>query len=378
MNVERLHSIASAVRDDLRDLQIPSLLGQLRDSLQNQASNPQEASYPQQVAQFRQRLEEALAASVVGTFPAAWTDVVRDLGWYDLLGAHLLDQVEDSFAGNDLTPSIAGERIGRLAGQVAELYAQLDSLVNALDHFNLGEEDLTSDEAEITVLIPREAVDGDLAPLGIELQKLDQILGPFQEVITGSRPPIVVRSISSSQFTIYLAATPLWGLAFARAVSQILTIYQQVLDIRKSRTELENAGIKAETLAEIDEQAANRMKEAIEPMVEDILQRAVDANAERVNELRTDLRYALNAIANRIDKGYSLDVRMGEPDDVDEPDIEDEEGDGGEAGPSEVEVWQEMQTLSSRLRFAAWAGKPILHLPESTDDGDGQPANDAA
>jgi hypothetical protein len=252
-----------------------------------------------------------------------------------------------------------------LAAQETEFFSHLSTLVDSLDYFKLGEEALAPSEAEITILIPREEVDNDLEPFAKELQRLNRILEPFVEVVVGSRPPIPVRSISSSQFNIFLLAIPTVAAEVGRAVSRVLGVYQQILDIRKSRGELEAAGVGEDILRRIDQEAANRMSQAIEPMITEILGRAVQTiTLERKNELTKDLRTSLNGIANRIDKGYNIDVRMGEP----EPPASDEER---ETESENEALYQEIRRLSDQLQFAPRPGKPILHLPESTDPDEG-------
>jgi hypothetical protein len=78
------------------------------------------------------------------------------------------------------------------------------------------------------------------------------------------------------------------------------------------------------------------------------------ADGGRQNELTIELKLSLNAFANRIDQGYNVDVRAGDPPD------EGEEG-------SEVAASEEYKTISATragLQFINRTGEPILGLPE--------------
>ena len=56
MNVERLHAIALALKDDLARSNVLSHLQQLVSALQNQINQPGQPTYQQQVSQFYEAL----------------------------------------------------------------------------------------------------------------------------------------------------------------------------------------------------------------------------------------------------------------------------------------------------------------------------------
>jgi hypothetical protein len=91
-------------------------------------------------------------------------------------------------------------------------------------------------------------------------------------------------------------------------------------------------------------------------------------DAERGTELRLEITHSLNALANRIDEGYSIEIRAGEipPGDEGEP----PEGVTEETAQT-AEVIAERQP---RMRFLNLTGTRILELPEAYPDEDGDPA----
>jgi hypothetical protein len=87
--------------------------------------------------------------------------------------------------------------------------------------------------------------------------------------------------------------------------------------------------------------------------------------AGRKNELRMEIKTSLTRIANRVDLGYSIEVRAGLP----SADEGEEPGDEGDGGP-EPEAKQHVEAISARregLKFMKLPGSPLLSLPESQE-----------
>jgi hypothetical protein len=172
-----------------------------------------------------------------------------------------------------------------------------------MDQLDIGAEDLEPGGAEVTVSIPLPAVRSELQPFGQELVELQRIFGPFLEVGTGSRPQLSLRSISSSDFTLFIVASPLIVTELGWGVKSVLDVYKTLLEIRKLRSELKDAGASEETLAAVDRDADSIMDRGLAPAAEEIVASAQANITERKAKLKIEVRASLNALANRIDKG---------------------------------------------------------------------------
>lgn len=356
MNVERLHAIANAIRDDLAATSAVATLQQLRDALQNQVNAPQEPSYQQQVAASLETLVSALEAAPSNNFPPTWVKVEEELGVDHLLGARLGAALRGIFERNQITASVATSEVNTLFAELQAASTQLDQLVAALTHFGIGAEELGPGEAEVAVLIPRPAVGNQLDQLGQEFQDLQRLLGPFLELGTGSRPALEVATISSSDFGIILDVAPKAAMFLAVAIERTVALYKTLLEVRKLRQEMADQGVPAEKLQGIDEHATSVMADGIEGIASELVANAhVSIDSGRQNELRVEVQMSLNGIANRIDAGFNIDVRAGDP-------VEDEETDEASA---EADAVRMIRSASPNLRFINRSGKPILSLPEA-------------
>jgi len=101
------------------------------------------------------------------------------------------------------------------------------------------------------------------------------------------------------------------------------------------------------------------MNNGIETLTSELLEKYHPGkDGHRKNELANALRVSLNRIANRIDRGYNIEVRV-EP--VREP-VQD-----NEAAKKTAEQIATIQAASKNMQFMKLEGAPILKLPENAE-----------
>lgn len=365
MNAERLHAIAKAVRKDLEQTNALKTLQALRDALQNQVNQPNQAQHQQNVASELEKLTTALGQAPSNDFSPAWEEALEELGAADLLGDDLLQRIKNVFERNQITPAVALEEINELHSRLNGLNEAVQKLLQGFKTLEIGAEELEAGRAEVGFLIPREAVENELGEFGEELVRLKKTLGVFSEMASGERPGYEIRSISASDLTVFLELSPQVAACVALAVERVVSLYKQLLQIRKLRRDLEEEGVPPKGLKGVDEHASTHMRQGIEPLADELLEEFHDGrDTGRRNELRTELRLALNEIANRIDRGYNIEVRV-EP--LPAPAEEDEDDPLAAETARNVEI---IRNASSTLEFIKPEGPPILELPEGSGEED--------
>ena len=240
---------------------------------------------------------------------------------------------------------------------VEELQGSLQSLLSAFSHFTLGKEDIAPGDAELSVLIPREAVASELPKLGEELLQIQRVLGPFSELATGLRRPLTVNTIASSDFGLFMAIDFQTAKLIVEAVGLINKTYEIIGRLRTNTQGLRDDALGDDLLALIDERINTKMAEANTAAAEELVVTNTKIDDGRKQELRTEVRLSLNALANRIDHGYNIDVRMGPIP-------------NGTADPETAEAARVIITAGEALKYFKPAGRPILSLPEPTADAD--------
>ena len=213
----------------------------------------------------------------------------------------------------------------------------------------------------MAVLVPRAFLDNQLDRFATELTELNQIFGVFSEVATGSRPGFEIKTISSTDLSVYLEVAAIVGACVETCVERIVTLYKQLLEVRKSQADLVKLGVEKKNLKGLEDHANSVMEVGIEKVVKEIITEYMPkGDAGRKNELSIELKFAMKKIANRIDRGFNIEVRM------EEPNVEAE--DPANATPEEkalIAAHIKVSEASQTLQFLKLDGDPILQLPES-------------
>jgi hypothetical protein len=375
VNVERVHAVARQAHEELESQGVVRSLTVLQEGLRGLTNQPGDAQSQAQISEARTALQ-VLANAPSNDWPSSDRQVAEELGLVEVMGDSLLESIEAVLARNEMTPAVADGEITPLAEQVTSTVSQLSTMVSAFAHFGIGADEPRGD-AEIILTIPRSAVHDELRELGEEFQTLWKILVPFQELTTGTRSGIPVGTISSTAFGLELLAAPAVAYGVAKAVNEILSVYKNILDIRQARNELKASGLPDDALEAVDAHANSLMGERTSSLADDLLSEfavAQPLDPGRRNELTIELRLSLNALANRIDSGYEIDVRAPSPPDEasDENPNDDVTGE-----PSDREFQRRIRDLSPTLRSERPIGSSILSLPEgsapSEDDSEVPP-----
>lgn len=193
-----------------------------------------------------------------------------------------------------------------------------------------------------------------MSVLADELAKLRFILRTFGELTTGRKLEFPIRTISSSDLLLYVGLLATTAAALGKAVAWVLDQYQKILDIRIKLAELQKKdGVPASELKGLKNYANSRMETRINEIVVEIEKTfSVEKDQGRANELHTGLKFSLNMIATRVDKGYHFDIRIEPPNDV------------GQEDPALEKAVVTIKEISPMLRHVSFAGDPILSLPE--------------
>jgi hypothetical protein len=106
--------------------------------------------------------------------------------------------------------------------------------------------------------------------LGQEFEKLDNTLGPFMELTGEGRPDFKVRSISSSEFYLFLAALPGLALTLSMIVESLLSSYEKIKGIRDKAAGLEDEGVPSEVIERLRDHANERMNIDIDALANEL------------------------------------------------------------------------------------------------------------
>ncbi|MCR1795884.1 hypothetical protein, partial [Leptospira sp. id769339] len=166
---------------------------------------------------------------------------------------------------------------------------------------------------------------------------------------------------ASSEYQILLNILPVTATCLIISIEKIVKIYKDILDIRKAHKELKDKGVPAENLAGVEDYANKRMEEGIAEGVRELLSSfGQDIAPGRRKEMEISLKYSMNKLSNRIDKGFNFDIKMR---------LDEKKADAAEQGEPESgknsEYYKTIEEKSKELEFLKLSGDNILSLPES-------------
>ena len=181
-------------------------------------------------------------------FSPAWREALADLGLTDLLGQNLALQINNVFERNQITPAVAQSELQSLRETLQIFSTAIDQIVSSFHSLGVGREDLEPGECEVGILVPRNFVNNQLGTFGDELKELNKIFGVFLELATGSRPGFAIKTISSSELTVFLEAASAVGACIALGLERVLELYKKLLEIRRIQAELSSLGLEKKNL----------------------------------------------------------------------------------------------------------------------------------
>ena len=362
MRAERLFSVCDALHTDYNKTDLVAKLKALQTTVQNQVNNPSGA-YSSQIAAARVAVFDAIESSQFAKLAASDArdlEAIRMGAW---VGSELRTQIEQAFSGNDLVPSEALEKLTLITTTVEKDYSAAVKVMESLNYFGIPKDQLKAGEFEISVLIPRKAIDNEVNELGSELIKINRYLTLFSEIVTGSRDNYKINAISTTDPTIYLYSLPGVAAAVSVALDKVMGLYEKVLTIRKMRNELKNQGVPPSILSELKSHIETTIKEGLEDHAKEIdKQKLASVEAGRRAELNQEVRSVLWELAQRLDEGYEFDIRG-------EPPAKDKNGEE-QSNPSIMKDLGIVNENRKRLRFFEASGGPVLRIEQGPDADD--------
>jgi hypothetical protein len=175
----------------------------------------------------------------------------------------------------------------------------------------------------------------------------------FSEIAIGSTEPVEVHQISTSDPVLFLGMSTATIVMFGKIVTWALDTWKKVVEIKKIRAETQKSPLFSEEEVKLifDKKIEDIIRGSIMEKVNELLPTS-GGSTGRVNELRTDLTWALESVLTRVERGMTVELRFLPP-----PQRADA---APTPGQQSVETLQE---IASKLVFPPAEVSPILPLP---------------
>ncbi|SDU66003.1 hypothetical protein [Desulfobacula phenolica] len=359
MNVERIYSIALSIKEETDSNQVVQLLSQSSTNLQNMINQPQHPPHQQQLADAREKLKDNLSFAESNEYSPAWNQAIKELGIHEYVGNQLSKKIDTIFLNNQITPQVALSEIQSLRTEVTQMQTALEQIINGLKHIKIEPEILEPGEGELGILLPRSYIENTFEGLSNEFKEINSILRTFSEVSKGEIEHFELKSLSTTDPFILLSASIGVLSTLAVAIEPIISTYKEILEVRLLHSKLAEKKIAKKRLKGIEDHAEELMGKTIEKIKADLLKDYPVQDNGRKNELSNALGPALKMLANRIDRGFNIEIRV-------EPFSENNEEEPQQEDQKNIEI---IQSAMKEMEFMKLEGEPILHLPENNKKG---------
>lgn len=358
MNVERLHRIIIDLTNDLKTNKILTLVQNVQNDLQNQVNVPSEPTYQTSLVANLEILYNRLENTSYNNYSPSWKEIIKDISGDNLFGIELKEKLQLIFAQNTITPAKALEDLKEIYFNLETFQTALKSLLSSFEILNIEEEELEPGQCELGYTIPRLYVHNKLSSLKKEISELNFILNSISEAVTGEKQEYEVKTISSSDFLLYILISLGVADVLSKATERILNHYKQILEIKQLRNQLKEKGIPASKTKAIETHANGMMEDEIKKIAKEVVEQYVKKDNGRKNELENSVVISLNKLANRIDNGFNVEIRVEPLTAPKEDEVESKEM------LVNRDLVKSIQASAKNIEYIETNGQSILELPE--------------
>lgn len=355
MNTQRLFTISKKLHAEIIGLKLVATINQLVQQLGEAINTPNENTQRAVETTLKQLHDKLVTASSNDFSPGIRAEleelkVNTRIPVNKLIGLGLSQELSTAFA-DGYTSVQSLDKLRQLAKDVQALATALEQVNNGFSALAIDDEQLKSGESVVGVSIPREAVDDGLRELQREIGFFGQFLVELTEVIEGSFHDNKVYSIHASDFGIDVLATLHVAAQFAIIVTGVKAALETIREYRKLKEKAETLGIEEKLVDQLTEKGTAAMTAKLDDIHAEVFQKCKMDDGGRVNELKSGIRLRLNGLANRLDRGFTFEVRTGLP----------------EGSSQEAQKQAEQIKAFSSIRFERLEGVPVLQLPEDKE-----------
>lgn len=362
MNAQRLANVANIIAADLGNGHLVKLVSQLVSHVQAAIDSPSEATQRQAEATLNQ-LAVSLAGADSNTLSPGLRADLRELsiggtGVEDLLGERLLEQIRSVLSSGYISVA-ALDSLKKIAEDVGALHTAIQSLRIGLNKVGIEEELLSDGEAIAGITVPRGEVDNELGRLKKEITFFDNAIRHLAECVGEPATPNKVNSLRSSDFGIDLDTTVKVASLLAFIVKGVAAGLEKLKGYRELKAKAQALNVSPKGIETIVEESRESMEATKVALHAEVFKRYRVRDDGRNKELENGVRFVIDGVASRLDRGFTFEVRASLP-----------------ADPSpEHENQLAPITALAAMRFEPVAGPTLLEL-NSADGGESSETKD--
>lgn len=348
MNLGRFHSAITTLSVNVENDKVIPLLAALQSALQTSISQPTEpnaSAFKEQYSTLRMALENA----AINTAYPTRKKIYEELGSLKVSGTGLLKRIDFVISENQITPANALIQIQKIYSEVVEYFSRLKTIDTEFTNLGIEYDALDSGQFEIGFSIPRDLTDSTLESLEKEFKEINFALKTFQEIAGDTSGSPLVSAISTSEWQVFLESFPSTAACVTIAIERVVALYKNNLEIKLIKKQLDEKKLPEAVTNPLQEYIETTVKSEIRKIGDEIVDEYFKGDDGRKNELKTKISKALRYLADRIDRGATVEVHAEPPTDPKLEKVNDENGAPKQLTQVELEEYKSKKELADSI-----------------------------
>lgn len=362
MNLGRFHSAIYSIKSEIENDNNFELLAELQTNLQN--------SITQQTPESAKIFKESYS-SLISTLEKADSNftyptrrkIYLEIGATEHTGIGLLNKIKNAIAENQIAPANALAEIKNITDQAKKFLEKTITLDATFDDMEIEYDELGAGKFEIGFSFPHEVIGTDIESLEKEFHRLDFALKTLQEISMGEVGQVSIKTISASEWQVFLDSMPALAACTAIAIERIVTLYKNNLEIKLLKQQLDDKKLPKKVTKPLQDYIEQAVKAELRKIGEDLVDEFYKVKDDgRKNELKNKASQALQYLAGRMDHGATVEVHAKAPE---KPKAKAAE-EGEEENKVDPKVLQEYKRVNAIVNRVNQASKLTLELERSS------------
>jgi hypothetical protein len=307
MDTSRLFSVIDVVDDDLATGTLQSQIQAIETAYQATLQSATETTTTALSAAV-DVLESTVRGLASYKLAPSALRILERVGASTFVGEGLIVRVREILAPRSFTPAQAIVELQKLRTAMSEFQERARDIIVGFQAFGISKHVPDPTMCEVSISLPTNVFDGDMEGLESELKQFDHSLRTFSELTGETSTSPTIKSVSTGSIEVIVLFGPLSALALVKTLRGIVSLYNDILDIRLKRQELAKKNVPQDVLQPLLDYESKRILEKLEEIHSDVLASAKINDGARRNELSNQLSIAIRVIAGRIDDGVDVEV----------------------------------------------------------------------
>lgn len=360
MNTDQLGNIVRATLEAIEKSNVIKSLNEFNIAF----TNLTEQSTDVHQQEFRDKLNvlrAALKSKEFSQFPNTWRTSLEELGLFSLIGDQLQQRIDQVIENNQLTPVVARDEIKSFTNDLAQYREQFTKIREAFDYLKLGESKPDPGEGVLSVLMPRDHYESELARFAEEIQNLSEMAGWLSELATGITDIPKVKELSTTDPWILVAMALPTVYLFLQIVEKLQNIRINTYNMQRLKAQAKEYGAGPSIEGAIQSEVNKIVKDKLEEVHKWLFSTYKKVPKGRINELRPPMKKKLEWLARCLDHDYQIDGDAGGL--SEEIDVSEEEK------QLYTDLSEQIKELSVRINYDLDApNEPVLMLAKPQHD----------